>query len=131
MSGILFFIFASCHPLTCGFDMTKFAQCQSETCFRMAHFQNGTQYQSGACFRMTHFQNGTQHVHMNARFVFCFVFVFCLFVCLFCFVFSFTRISYGSNQGSLPSLVPSCENKITAYSVNKNSCKNKDFGVFF
>ena len=25
--------------LTCGFDMTKFAQCKSETCFRMALFR--------------------------------------------------------------------------------------------
>ena len=51
------------------FDMTKFAQCRSETCFRMAHFskrhtipiwnkfqngtffQNGTECQCETCFR--------------------------------------------------------------------------------
>ena len=31
-------------------------QCQSETCFRMAHFKNGTQSQSETCFRMAHFR---------------------------------------------------------------------------
>ena len=39
--------------LTCNFNMTKFAQCQSEACFRMAHFfQNNTKCQSETCFRM-------------------------------------------------------------------------------
>ena len=40
--------------LICGFDKTKFAQCPSQACFKMAYFQNGTQCQSETCFRMAH-----------------------------------------------------------------------------
>ena len=46
--------------VTCGFDMMKFGQCQSET---WPTIQNGTQCQSETCFRIAHFLNGTQHVH--------------------------------------------------------------------
>ena len=42
--------------LTCGFDLTKLAQCQSEICFRNAHFSewhtmpNWNMSQDGTCF---------------------------------------------------------------------------------
>ena len=44
---------------TCGFDMKKFAQCQSEACFSLNGsvwhiFKSDTQCQPEACFRMAH-----------------------------------------------------------------------------
>ena len=41
-------------PLLTALDMTKFVQRQSAACFRMVHFQNGTQCQSETCFKMAH-----------------------------------------------------------------------------
>ena len=76
--GLPYFIlcFRTLH-LTGDFNMTKFAQCQSETYFRMAHFsewhtmpiwnmfQNGTSFRT-AHFRVAMFQNGTQHMHNSS-----------------------------------------------------------------
>ena len=51
-----FFCFMTLH-LTCGFNMTKFLQCQSETCFKNEHFSEqhtmpiGNMFQDGTCFR--------------------------------------------------------------------------------
>ena len=62
--------------LTCGLNMTEFAQCQSGACFRMADFSERhtlliwNMFQDGTCFKL--FQNVTQHVSVKWQALFSF-----------------------------------------------------------
>ena len=53
-----FYASGPCILITCGFNMTKFAQCQFEACFRMAHILERhimpiwNMFQNDTCFRM-------------------------------------------------------------------------------
>ena len=48
---------------TYGFDMTKFSQCQFETCFKNICFSKRHTMPISNMFHRHMFQNGTQHVH--------------------------------------------------------------------
>ena len=51
--------------LTCGFDMTNLHSAYLKHISEWQIFQSGTHCQSETCFRMADFQNGTQHTHTH------------------------------------------------------------------